>query len=145
MSTPRVTLILIYVLYVAESRVKSPVPERIQKAIALLALAPRQKIEDTFHARGSLAEVKKMLGRQSKDTGWRQRQGRFWAVAGYIGTWEHFGSGRRVWMNMNGIFRIKKCRTGICSRLAAYIAPGAIIVRRNPRGPPPLLRPALSH
>ena len=89
MSTPRVTLIIIYVLYVAESRVKSPVPERIQKAIALLALAPRQKIEDTFHARGSLAEVKKMLGRQSKDRGTRfaaQRQGRFRAVGGHIGT-----------------------------------------------------------
>ena len=34
----------------------------------------------------------------------------------------------------------------VLSRLsAAYIAAGAIIVRRNPRGPPPLLRSALSH
>ena len=44
---------------------KGPVIKVIQKAIALSALALRQKIEDTFHARGSLA------GRQKE--GWEAK------------------------------------------------------------------------
>lgn len=40
-------------------RAKGPDTKVIQKAIALSAFAPRQKIEDTFHARGSLAARQK--------------------------------------------------------------------------------------
>ena len=52
-----------------EYRVNGPVTKVIQKDFALPTLAPRQKIEDTFHARGSLA------ARQKEGWGGKVRRG----------------------------------------------------------------------
>ena len=104
-------------------KLKGPVTKVIQKAFALSGLAPRQKIEDTFHARGSLAARQKE-GWQGKvrtgAPGWRPRgKDVSGAVGGHIGTQAQkiaFSmGGQRVWegwANVKG--GEQRCQRGIC-------------------------------
>ena len=104
-------------------RVKGPVTKVIQKAFALSAFSPKTKDRRHIPCQRIIGcWAKRRLARQSKDRGTRlaaQRQGRFRAVGGHIGTQAQkiaFSmEGQRVWegwVNVKG--GEQRCQRGIC-------------------------------